>query len=368
MIRTATWAALLALAAGPAPADVLTLSAARDGTLWNDPAGAVANGSGPVMIVGRSGGQSTAPVRRALLRFDVAGTLPAGSTVNSAQLVLSNPSGNTGARFVELHRVLGDWGEGASNTTSGQGAPAQSGDATWLHTFFPGALWSAPGGDFDATASATLAVDLLGLHTWPSTPLSIADVQGWLDQPALNFGWLLKLDVESVAQTTKVFGTRESLDPAERPRLVIDYTPPPIASYCSAQTSSQGCVPAIAWSGTPSASSGLPFQISLGSTPNQKAGVLVYSLAGPTAQPFLGGTLCVAAPLARTAVQWSGGSATGQDCSGALALDFNARIAAGVHPALVPGALVHAQWHGRDPGNPAGSFLSSDALRFAISP
>ena len=105
MIRTALLGALVALA-GRASADVLSLTAVRDTTLWNDAAGAVANGSGPVMIVGRSGGTSSAPIRRGLLRFDIAGMIPAGSVVNSAQLVLANPSGNTGPRNVRVHRVL----------------------------------------------------------------------------------------------------------------------------------------------------------------------------------------------------------------------------------------------------------------------
>jgi hypothetical protein len=29
---------------------------------------------------------------------------------------------------------------------------------------------------------------------------------------------------------------------------------------------------------------------------------------------------------------------------------------------------VHAQWHLRDPGNPLGSFLTSDAVRFTLQP
>ncbi len=367
MLRTSTLIGALALAP-LARADLATLVAGRDGTLFNDPAGATANGSGPVLIVGRAGGAASAPIRRAVLRFDVAAALPPGSIVNSAQLVLANTGGNAGARTVEVHRVQQDWGEGASNTTSGQGAPAQAGDATWLNTFFPASLWTNPGGDFDAAVSAQLVVDSFATYTWPSTPLMVADVQGWLDQPAGNFGWLLKLDVETVANTTKVLGSREAAADAERPKLVIDYTPPAVLSYCTSRVSSVGCVPAIGWSGTPSASAGAGFTIQLSQAINQKAGALVYGLNGPAAQPFLGGLLCAAPPLVRTPPQGSGGNPSGVDCSGALALDFNARIASGVDPALIAGAVVHAQWFSRDPGNPAGSFLSSDALRIAIGP
>ncbi len=367
MIRTLTLTSVLALAP-LAHAELATLVASRDGTLFSDPAGAIANGSGPVLIVGRAGGASTAPIRRAVLRFDVAAALPPGSTVNSAQLVLANTSGNTGARTVELHRVLQDWGEGASNTTSGQGAPAEPGDATWLNTFFPAALWTSPGGDFDSSVSAQLVLDSFATYTWPSTALTVADVQSWLDQPASNFGWLLKLDVETVSNTTKVLGSREAALDAERPKLVIDYTPPPVLAYCTSRVSSAGCAPAIGWTGLPSASAGSGFHVTLSQALNQKSGALVYGVSGPAAQPFLGGLLCVAPPLVRTAPQHSGGNATGIDCSGAFTFDFNARIASGVDPALVTGAVVHVQWFSRDPGNPAGSFNSSDALRIAILP
>ncbi|MBM3988953.1 MAG: DNRLRE domain-containing protein [Planctomycetes bacterium] len=366
MFRIAHLGALVALA-GAARADVLSLTAVRDTTLWNDATGSVANGSGPVMIVGRAGGNSTAPIRRGLVRFDIAALVPAGSVVNSVQLVLANPSGNIGPRNVRVHRVLNDWGEGASSTSSGQGAAAQADDATWLHRFYPSQNWTTSGGDFAASASTVLAVDQLGIHTWPSTATAVADVQGWLDAPTSNFGWLLKLDVENISQTTKVFGTRESADPAERPTLVVDFTPPLVGSYCSARATSSGCSPRIGWSGTPSASSGSGFVVSLDQASAARATSLVYTLSGPAATPFFGGTLCLATPLTRSAVQITAGSGPA-GCGATAALDFNARIAAGIDARLVAGAVVHAQWHLRDPLNPAGSFAASDALRFALLP
>jgi uncharacterized protein YfiM (DUF2279 family) len=359
-------ALLLGLLLAPsAHADVTTLVAVRDATLFNDPTGALANGSGPVMIVGRAGSTSTAPLRRALVRFDLAGALPAGSVVNSVQLVLHNTSGNTGPRTVELHRVLADWGEGASSTTSGQGAPSQPGDATWIHTFFPGALWSSAGGDFAAATSAALAIDQLGVHTFPSTAGAVADAQGWLDTPGANFGWLLKLDVETVAQTTKVFGTRESASSAEWPSLVVDYTPP-VSGYCVSDTSSAGCAVTIASAGTPSASVGSGFIVSLAHAPAGRATSLVYGLSGPTAIPFSGAILCVAPPLTRCAVRFV--DASDPACGGGASLDFNARIASGLDPRLAAGTTVHMQWHVRDAATLLGTLVSSDALRVVIQP
>lgn len=364
MHRTLALSTLL-LAASVAHADVVSVPAELDGTLFNDLSGNTANGSGPILIVGRAGGASTAPIRRIVVRFDVAALVPAGATINSANLVLANTAGNAGARTVELHRVLATWTEGGSDTTSGQGAQAQAGDATWLHRSFPSLFWQQPGGDFDATVSAQLSVDQFATYTWPSTPRVVQDVQGWLDQPASSAGWLLKLDVETVSNTTKVFGSREAVAAAERPQLVIDYTPA-VTAYCTAQVNSAGCTPAIGSSGLPSASAGGGFSVTLTQALNRKAGVLAYGFNGPASTPFFGGLVCVAPPLTRTPVLDSGGSASGSDCTGSFTLDFNARIQSGVDPALAVGAIVHLQWFTRDPGNPAGSFNSSDALRVAI--
>lgn len=359
---------LLALLASRASADVVTLTAVADGTLWNDPAGATANGSGPVMIVGRAGSTSSAPLRRGLLRFDVASALPAGSTVHSAQLVLAFTSGNTGARNLEVHRVLASWGEGASSTASGQGAPAQAGDATWLHRFYSSTSWSSAGGDFDPVVSSVLAVDQFGVHNWPSTATAVADVQSWLDLPSSNHGWLLKLDNESVAQTTKVFGTREATAPAERPQLVIDFTPPPVSSYCSAQPTPAGCAPLIGWSGTPSASSTASFTIELSNTANQRPALLSYGTSARAALPYLGGTLCVAPPTRRIALASTQGTLGSDDCSGTRSFDFNAYAASAADPALVSGATVFVQWLARDPSNASGSFASSAALELHLGP
>ena len=85
-------------------------------------------------------------MRRALLRFDVAGILPGSARIDGVELRLncSNAPNGTAWTFA-LHRLLRDWGEGTSSTTSGSGAAATLDDATWIHTFFPGASWSNPG-------------------------------------------------------------------------------------------------------------------------------------------------------------------------------------------------------------------------------
>ena len=51
----------------------------------------------------------------------------------------------------------------------------------------------------------------------------VADVQAWLDEPAGNFGWLIKAD-ESMLATARRYDSRENLEPAYRPALTVEYT------------------------------------------------------------------------------------------------------------------------------------------------
>jgi hypothetical protein len=137
--------------------------------------------------------------------------------------------------------------------------------------------------------------------------------------------------------------------------------------YCAGKLNSLGCMPSIAFSGTPSASSGSPFTITANRVLSHKLSLLYYGY-GSAFTPFQGATICVAAPLKRMAIQDSGGNA-GLDCSGTLATDFNARIQSGVDAGLVPGAIVSARWYYRDPQDPAGfSTGLTNAIRFAICP
>jgi hypothetical protein len=65
----------------------------------------------------------------------------------------------------------------------------------------------------------------MGFYTWGSTPDMVEAVQQWLDDPATNYGWLLRGD-ESGTATAKRFDTRENLDEANRPRLRVYYSIP----------------------------------------------------------------------------------------------------------------------------------------------
>jgi hypothetical protein len=144
------------------------------------------------------------------------------------------------------------------------------------------------------------------------------------------------------------------------------------ATYCTAKVNSLGCTPLSSFAGLSSASATSGFELLTSNVRNQKAGLLLYSLAGPDATPFQGGFLCVGAPRRRTPVGASGGSAGGDDCSGVFAFDLNAFAAGllGGSPApelLVAGTEVHTQHWSRDPGATGASGLSA-GLRFVTGP
>jgi hypothetical protein len=159
-----------------------------------------------------------------VIAFDVAAAIPAGSTITDATLTLHMSSSQTLPVSIEMHRLLANWGEGTSNSSTGTGAPSTPGDATWIHTFFPSSFWAAAGGDFAPATSAAQTVSGIGFYTW-SSPALVSDVQAFLAAPGSNFGWLL-LGGEGVSQSAKRFDSRENTTVSFRPALEITYTVP----------------------------------------------------------------------------------------------------------------------------------------------
>jgi len=178
---------------------------------------------------------------RALLKFDIASSVPSGAVVVSASLAISVtgiPADGYNVAFFSLHRMLRDWGEGTNNPTQspGQGTLATTNEATWLSPFAgTPALWGTPGAaagtDYVSAASATQIIysDVQSPYTFPDPAADpgtmIAEVQHWLSYPSNNFGWLLQCDQEDLASTARRFGSRE--DPDYPPLLSVGYLLPP---------------------------------------------------------------------------------------------------------------------------------------------
>ena len=232
------------VAAAMARADVVTIGAAKDNTIFQSN---VNNslGAGQAIFAGNSGQSSP---RRGLIDFDIAGSIPAGSTIHSVQMTLylnSVAGGSTSSPTVHLYRLSNDWGEGTAGSAVngalgvGQGFAAGVGDATWNARHFSATtptLWNTPGGDFAAADSAAMAIvgtTLNTSYTWGSTAGMVADVQSWLNNPSTNSGWLLMGD-EGSPSTVRGFWTREAARTGQGafvPQLQVTYTavPEPVA-------------------------------------------------------------------------------------------------------------------------------------------
>ena len=213
-------AALGSLEANLVSAGIVNIHPSKDNTLYEyDPFdGDKSNALGFHFFAGETGMNE---LRRGVLAFDIAGNVPPGSTITAVSLSVNMSRTPTNTAYVmELHRLLADWGEGTSVAPGeeGDGAPATPNDATWRHRFFDTIFWSAEGGEFSATVSASQLVGVVGQYTWSSAQM-VADVQAWLDNPASNFGWLVLGDETAIA-TAKRFDTRESASP---PMLTIEF-------------------------------------------------------------------------------------------------------------------------------------------------
>src|SRR5262249_23935977 len=129
-------------------------------------------------------------LRRALIAFDIAGNIPAGSTSQSVVLTLNMSQTISQAMDIDLRAALQDWGEGTSIASGGEGAGtnATPGDATWVHPFYDTQFWNVQSGDFASISSATTSIGSIGAYSWSGAGM-VSDVQGWLDQPSTNFGW-----------------------------------------------------------------------------------------------------------------------------------------------------------------------------------
>ncbi len=199
-----------------------TITADRDNSIYSE-SNTLSNGSGENLFTGTT---QLADKRRSLIHFNLS-TIPAGSVINSVSISLycNKVPQMPVAASIELHKLLKDWGEGTSNASGpeGLGAAATANDATWSFNLFNTSSWTTPGGDFVATKSASAKVVDIGTIAMTGTSL-VADVQSFINNSAINFGWIVLDSSESTTSSARRYAARGTVNATLRPQITINYT------------------------------------------------------------------------------------------------------------------------------------------------
>ena len=141
-----TWGMLslaICVAAQSATAQEVTIEPSKDTTLFESAGGTLSGGANLGLYVGRTLALNGFKLKRGLVAFDIAGSVPAGSSVTSVTLQMNAiKTGDLPAYSVSLHRALADWGEGTVGGNGGGGSAANAGDATWTQSFSGTTNWA----------------------------------------------------------------------------------------------------------------------------------------------------------------------------------------------------------------------------------
>jgi hypothetical protein len=192
----------------------LTIYASQDSYIDEDEANS--NYGGCDTLTTNQNGLTPLGSKRALLLFDLSG-LPAGATIDSAELFLTKVSGSTTGVLLNVHRVLQAWDEGAGLC---------GGNATevdwWTRT--SSFSWAANGGDYDTAVLASVTVSTDQEYSWSSPALTALAAQ-WFTGSTPNHGLILG-SPDNTGSDNQVFGARNNPAFADRPRLVVGFRIP----------------------------------------------------------------------------------------------------------------------------------------------
>ncbi|MBM3987324.1 MAG: hypothetical protein FJ294_05140 [Planctomycetes bacterium] len=144
-----------------------------------------------------------------------------------------------------------------------------------------------------------------------------------------------------------------------------------VFAYCTAGTSSNGCVPVMSATGTPSSAALSGFLVACSQLEGQKTALCFYSLQGPMALSWGANSTsfrCVGNPTQRMQTQSTGGNSAA--CNGSYAIDFVGYLRA--QPAalgapMMSGRVFNMQVWYRDPPAQNGTNLSG-GLQFTAAP
>ncbi len=145
-----------------------------------------------------------------LLKWDLS-SIPAGSTLQSAKLSL-NVTGAS-ANTYEIYELKRSWTESQATWKKATSA------VNWQTAGADGAM------DRSTTVLGTVTASATGILNVTLNAAGLAVVQGWVNSPATNFGFVLQ-DYDNANKDDLVFSSRESTVAANRPQLQVVYNPP----------------------------------------------------------------------------------------------------------------------------------------------
>jgi len=240
---TAAAFSLLRIGLSSAWASQVEIGAEQDATLLGGSDATTNNSLADPGIFAGTDGEGNP--KRGLIEFNIASAVPAGATITGVKLQLTlgqvagsgggSSGGTNGPETISLYDETQAWGQPtnvAGATTfggHGHGAAPDPGDATWNYSFFDTTPWTLAGGDWtsslpdiaDASVNGTLTS-----FTWSSAAM-VTDVQNWLNNPAANFGWIIKNADETDPTDFRAFwsaqGAAANNDPSLAPELSITY-------------------------------------------------------------------------------------------------------------------------------------------------
>ncbi|NUP95188.1 MAG: hypothetical protein HUU28_03395 [Planctomycetaceae bacterium] len=297
---------------------------------------------------GCAAGLTPFPSSNKALRFGLPDTVAPCTFENAgnSNLILNTPIDiPAGAQHVRLHYWSFEETECVQNEMKAGNcgwderfvSVSSNGGATWTDVALGGeeGAWRQVSVDLSAYAGQSLLLRL-----------RFASVDWWLNEYR---GWFLD-------------------------EIKLEYGVPGPVTYCTATVTGLAtsfapprCSPILFHSGSPSLTGPDDLVIGARQLVNQSPARILWSRA-PASTPFLGATLCLAAPIVRTPLASSGGNtAPVLDCSGMHQFHFSESYLAANF--LTAGDTFYLQFSGRDPTKPGPENRSaSAALQLTVLP